>query len=269
MFEGKTVFITGATRGIGRAIALMFAKHKANVVITGKTTEPHPKLENTIHSVAEEVTNLGGGALALQLDIRDESQIKSCVDKTVNTFGGIDILINNASAIQLLPTSEVSSKGYDLMMQINQRGTFLCSQACIPHLKKSSSPHIIIMSPPMDMNPKWFGGHLAYTMSKYGMSMCTLGLSSELKSDGIAVNSLWPQTVIATAAVKNLFPEKYLKGARKPEIMAKAVELIVQKNAEYTGKFLIDEQVLVESGVSELDEYAYVPGNPLQKDLFL
>lgn len=268
--KGRTVFITGATRGIGREIALRCARDGANIVVTGKTAEPHAKLAGTIHSVAAEVEAAGGRALPIQLDVRDESSIQSAVAGTVDTFGGIDILVNNASAIGLTDTLNTPMKRFDLMFGVNVRGTFACSQACIPHLKRSVSAHILNLAPPLNMIPKWFKGHVAYTMSKYGMSMCTLGMAAELAPFGIAVNSLWPRTTIATAAIEVNFPEEILKASRKPAIMADAAHAIFTRDARAaTGNFYIDEDVLREAGVSDFGRYAVTPGGKLFNDLFV
>ena len=267
---GKTLFITGASRGIGREIALRAARDGANVAVAAKTAEPHPKLAGTIHTVAAEIEKAGGKALAIQLDVRDENAVAEAVARTAKTFGGIDILVNNASAISLTPTLATPAKRYDLMMGVNARATFLCSQACIPLLKKSSNPHILTLSPPLSMKAKWFAGHVAYTMSKFGMSMCTLGMAEELKGEGIAVNSLWPQTTIATAAVEVHFPEAILKASRNAQIMADAAHVILTSDARAnTGNFYIDEEVLRRAGVKDFDRYAVTPGVPLFKDLFL
>jgi citronellol/citronellal dehydrogenase len=267
---GKTLFITGSTRGIGREIALRAAGDGANVVITGKTAEPHAKLAGTIHSVAAEVQAAGGTALALQLDVRDEEAIAGAVKRTVETFGGIDILVNNASAISLTPTEATPAKRFDLMMSVNVRATFLCSQACIPHLKRAANPHILALSPPISMKGKWFRGHVAYTISKYGMSMCTLGMAEELRAAGIAVNSLWPRTTIATAAVEVHFPEAILKASRTAAIMADAAHVILTRDARtHTGQFYIDEDVLRNAGQKDFDRYAVAPGTPLFVDLFV
>ena len=267
--QNKTVFITGSSRGIGEAIALRFAKDGANVVIAAKTVEPHPKLPGTIYTVAKSVEQAGGKALPLQMDVRDEQQVQSAIAKTIATFGGIDILINNVSAIYPYPTLKTPMKRFDLMFTCNVRATFLCSQACIPHLKKSTNPHILNIAPPLNMEAKWFKDHLAYTMSKYGMSMCTLGMSAELAHDGIAVNSLWPKTTIATSAVKIFFPTM-LQKSRKPAIMADAAHAIVSRNSKTTtGNFYIDETVLHEEGVEDFDNYALDPTQELQLDLFL
>ena len=268
--KGKTLFITGASRGIGRAIALRAAQDGANVVIASKTSEPHAKLKGTIHSVAAEVDAAGGRALAIQLDVRDEAAIPAAIDATIRAFGGLDILVNNASAIGLTPTLATTAKRFDLMFGVNVRGTFLCSQAAIPHLKMAANPHILTLSPPLAMKPKWFAGHTAYTMSKYGMSMCTLGMAEELKVHGIAVNSLWPHTTIASAAVEVNFPEAVLRASRDASIMSDAAHAILTKpSGDYTGHFCIDEDVLRAEGVTDFDRYAISPGTPLFKDLYI
>ncbi len=267
---GKTLFITGGSRGIGRAIALRAARDGANVAIAAKTSDPHPKLPGTIHSVAKEIEAAGGKALALQLDVRDDAAIAAAVEQAARAFGSLDILVNNASAISLTPTLATPAKRFDLMMAVNARGTFLCSQACIPWLRKAKNPHILNLSPPLNMKPRWFAGHVAYTMSKYGMSMCTLGMSAELRADGIAVNSLWPRTTIATAAVEVHFPEAILKASRHAEIMSDAAHLILTSEARtHTGHFHIDEEVLRTAGVKDFDSYAVTPGTALAQDLFL
>lgn len=269
-FKNKTVFITGASRGIGRAIALKVAEHGANVVILAKTKEPHPKLSGTIDSVAQEVEAKGGKALALQVDVRSDEQVYAAVDQAVKKFGGIDILVNNASAISLTPTLDTQMKRFDLMFGVNVRATFLSSQACLPYLKKSKNPHILTLSPPINMDAKWFADHVAYTMSKYGMSMCTLGMAAEFKKDGIAVNSLWPRTLIATAAVEFNFPKELLDASRTTDIMADAAFAILSKNSkEFTGNFCIDESILKQEGVTNFDKYALKPGVPLQADLYV
>ena len=269
--RGKTLFITGASRGIGKAIALRAARDGANIIVAAKTTEPHPKLPGTIYTAAEEIEKAGGKALACMVDIRDESQVVAAVEKAVAAFGGIDILVNNASAISLTDTVSTPMKRYDLMHGINTRGTFLCSQACIPHLAKSKNPHILNNSPPLSMKAKWFGPHVAYTMAKYGMSMCVLGMAEELKSKGIAVNAIWPRTTIATAAIQNLLGgDAMMKGSRKPEIMADAAYWIFnQPSRECTGNFFIDDEVMKRAGVTDLEQYAVVPGTPLMQDFFL
>jgi citronellol/citronellal dehydrogenase len=268
---GKTLFITGASRGIGKAIALRAARDGANIVIAAKTTEAHPKLPGTIYSAAKEIEEAGGKALPCVVDIRDEAQIAAAVAKAVETFGGIDILINNASAISLTGTVATSMKRYDLMHGVNTRGTFACSQACIPHLRKASNPHILNNSPPLNMEPRWFGPHVAYTRAKFGMSMCVLGMAEELKSEGIAVNALWPRTVIATSAVQNLLGgDETMRGSRTPEIMADAAyEILTKPSREFTGNFCIDDEVLTQSGVTDLSKYQSVPGAELFPDFFL
>jgi len=271
MLKGKTLFITGASRGIGKAIALRAAKDGANIAIAAKTTQPHPKLPGTIYTAAEEIEKAGGKALACVADIRDEAQIAAAVAKTVEVFGGIDILVNNASAISLTGTVDTPMKRYDLMHSVNTRGTFACSQACIPHLKKSSNPHILNNSPPLNMEARWFAPHVAYTMAKYGMSLCVLGMAEELREDGIAVNALWPRTVIATAAVQNLLGgDESIRGSRKPEIMADAAYVILTKpSRSFTGNFCIDEALLRSEGVTDFSKYQVVPGAELFPDLFL
>jgi citronellol/citronellal dehydrogenase len=269
--RGLTVFITGGSRGIGKAIALKLAKEGANIVIASKTAEPHPKLEGTIHSAAAEIEALGAKALALQLDIRYEEQIQAAVEQAVNTFGGIDVLINNASAINLSPAETTESKRFDLMHSINVRGTFLMCKHCIPHLKKGTNPHILNLSPPINLNPKWFAQHLAYTMSKYGMSMIVTGLAEELKPYKIAANALWPKTTIATAAVQNLLGGDFLiQRSRTPDIVADAAFHILSKpSTECTGNFFTDEEVLQKEGVTDFDQYAVNLKELLVRDLFL
>ncbi|HEY7758451.1 MAG TPA: NAD(P)-dependent oxidoreductase [Burkholderiales bacterium] len=267
--KDKTIFITGASRGIGRSIALRCAQDGANIVIVAKTAEPHPKLSGTIHTVAREVEQAGGRALPLQVDIREEEAVFAAVKRTVAAFGGIDILVNNASAIGLTGTLATPIKRYDLMQAINARGTYLCSQACLPHLLKGSNPHILTLSPPLNLNPRWFAAHAAYTISKYGMSMCTLGMAAEFKDRGVAVNSLWPRTTIATAAVEVFFPEA-LASSRKPDIMADAAYLILTRDSRSaTGNFYIDDEVLRAAGVTDLGRYAVTPGVPASPDIFL
>lgn len=268
--QGKTLFITGASRGIGRDIALRCARDGANVVITAKTIEPHPKLPGTIYSVAEEVEAAGGKALPIRLDIRDEAAVQAAVRKAVAEFGGIDILVNNASAIMLAGTLATPMKRFDLMFEVNVRGTYACSQACIPFLAKGRNPHILNLSPPLNMSARWFKDHIAYTMAKYGMSMCTLGMAAEFRSEGVAVNSLWPRTTIATAAIAVNFPEDILKASRKPAIVADAAYAIFNRDSRSaTGNFYIDETVLREQGVTDFDQYAVSPGAKLYTDLFL
>jgi citronellol/citronellal dehydrogenase len=269
--KGKTLFITGASRGIGKAIALRAARDGANVAVAAKTTEAHPKLPGTVFSAVEEIEAAGGKGLACITDIRFEEQVLAAVAKTVSAFGGIDILVNNASAISLTGTLATPMKRYDLMHQVNTRGTFLCSQACVPHLKKASNPHILNLSPPLNMEARWFGPHVAYTMAKFGMSMCVLGMADEFASDGIAVNALWPRTAIATAAVQNLLGgEAAVERCRKPEIMADAAHYILTRpSREFTGKFAIDDEVLRLAGVTDLDQYANQPGGELLPDFFV
>ena len=267
--KGKTLFITGASRGIGLAIALRAARDGANVAVAAKTTAPHPRLPGTIHSAAEEIERAGGKALAIATYIRFDDQILAAVEKTVETFGGIDILVNNASAISLTGTLETPMKRYDLMHQVNARGTYACSQACVLHLKKAANPHILMLSSPLNMKARWFAPHVAYTMAKYGMSMCVLGMAEEFRRDGIAVNALWPRTVIATAAIAML-PGVKTENCRRPEILSDAAHIVLTREARRTtGNFFIDEEVLAEEGVTDLAKYAVKPGAPLLPDLFL
>ena len=269
--NNRTAFITGGSRGIGKAIALKLAKHGYNITIAAKTAEPHPKLDGTIYTAAEEIEKAGGKALPIVVDIREETMVEEAVQKTVDTFGGIDILINNASAIGLTMIEDTTMKRYDLMHNINVRGTFMVSKACIPHLKKGNNPHILTLSPPIDMDPKWFGAHLAYTMSKYAMSMTVIGQSAQLKNHGIASNALWPKTTIATAAVKNLLGgDSLIQVSRKPEIMGDAAfEILNMESKEVTGNFFIDEYVLKDAGIKDFDQYAVNPSMTLMTDLFL
>jgi citronellol/citronellal dehydrogenase len=268
--KGKTIFITGSSRGIGREIAPRCARDGANIVVTGKTAEPHPRLAGTVHSVAAEVQAAGGRALAIPLDVRDAEAIAAAVKQAEATFGGIDALVNNASAIALTGTLATPSKRLDLMLAVNLRATFLCSQACIPPLRRASNPHILNLSPPLRMHPRWFRDHAAYTMAKYGMSMCTLGMAEEFREDGIAVNSLWPRTTIATAAIEVNFPEAILRASRKPAIVADAAYAILTRGSRSaTGNFYIDETVLREEGVTDFERYAVTPGAQLYTDLFL
>ncbi len=271
MWKGRTVFITGASRGIGKAIALRLAKEGANVIVAAKSVEENPKLGGTIFSAAQEIEQAGGKALAVQCDIRFEDQIKNAVDKAVETFGGIDILINNASAIALTPAEQTTPKQFDLMHDINVRGTFFVSQSCIPYLRKSANAHILTLSPPINLSPKWFGNHVAYTMAKYNMTMIALGLAEELKKYKIASNALWPKTTIATAAVKNLLGgDALIKMSRHPEIIAEAAyHILIKPSTECTGNTFIDEEVLALAGIDDLSEYAVVPGGQLYTDLFL
>ena len=272
---GKTLFVSGGSRGIGLAIAVRAARDGANVVIAAKTAEPNPKLPGTIHSAAAEIEQAGGRALPVVCDIRDESSVRAAVEAAVRHFGGTDILLNNASAISLTGTLATPMKRFDLMFGVNVRGTYLCSQACLPHLKQSAgrnrNPHILTLSPPLNLDPKWFRDHVAYTMAKYGMSLCVLGMAEEFRDDGIAVNALWPRTVIATAALA-MIPgaREQLDRTRRPEIMADAAHAILTRDARATtGNFFIDDEVLRESGVTDFDVYAVKPGMPLLPDLFL
>lgn len=269
-FANKTIFITGASRGIGKAMALRLAKEGANIVIAAKSVEEDPRLGGTIYSAAEEVEAAGGKALAVQVDIRDEEQIQKAVQLAVDKFGGLDGLINNASAIQLSPTTQTETKRFDLMHSINVRGTFLVAKHCIPHLQKGKNPHIITLSPPINLNPKWLGGHIAYTTTKYSMSLLALGWAAEFK-DQIASNALWPKTTIDTAAVRNLLGgEALAKMSRTPEILADAVYYIMRKPvSQCSGNTFIDEEVFAAEGISNLDQYAVVPGGPLYPDLFV
>ena len=271
----KVIFISGSSRGIGREVAIRCARDGAKLIITGKTAEPHAKLPGTIHSVAEEVVQAGGQALAIQLDVRDERAIQDAVAQAAAHFGGIDILVNNASAISLTPTLDTPARRLDLMWDVNMRATFLLSQACIPHLQHAANPHILTFSPPLNFDAKWFAPHLAYSMSKFGMSLCTLGLAREFAAKGadgkgIAVNCLWPRTTIATAAIEFNFPEAILRASRKPAIMADAAyQILTQPYAAATGQYFLDEDVLRAAGVSEFEQYAVSPGTPLFGDLFL
>jgi citronellol/citronellal dehydrogenase len=271
----KTLLITGGSRGIGLAIALRAARDGANVTIAAKTTVPHPKLPGTIFTAAEEIERAGGRALAVECDIRDEAAVRSAVEQTVHRFGGLDILVNNASAISLTGTLETPMKRFDLMMGVDVRGTFLCSQACLPHLLQAAraggNPHILTLSPPLNMDPKWFAPHVAYTIAKYGMSMCVLGMAEEFRGNGIGVNALWPRSVIATSAIA-MIPgaSEQVDGMRKPEIVADAAHAILVRDARTTtGRFFIDEEALAEAGVTDLSTYAVKPGTPLLPDLFL
>jgi citronellol/citronellal dehydrogenase len=266
---GKTIFISGASRGIGLAIALRAARDGANIVIAAKTDAPHPKLPGTIHTAAAEIEAAGGHALPLAVDIRFEDQVYAAVEQAVRRFGGIDILVNNASAISLSGTLQTPMKRFDLMMGVNLRGTFLCSQACLPHLAKASNPHILTLSPPLDMRAKWFAPCVAYTMAKYGMSMCVLGMAEEFRPEGIAVNALWPRTIIATVALQ-VIPGAEPERGRKPEIMADAAwHILTRDSHSTTGNFFIDEEVLAGAGVTDFSGYAVSPGTKLRRDLFL
>jgi citronellol/citronellal dehydrogenase len=269
--KGKTLFISGASRGIGLAIALRAARDGANIAIAAKTVDPNPKLPGTIFTAAAEIEAAGGKALPLACDIRFEEQVQDAVAKTVERFGGIDACINNASAISLTPTTKTDMKRYDLMQQINARGTFVCSKATIPFLARAANPHILNLAPPLDMQARWFKNHVAYTMAKFGMSMCTLGMSAELAEQGIAVNSLWPLTTIDTAAVRNILGGDALaKVSRKPEVVADAaVAILSRPSKECTGNFFIDEEVLLAEGVTDFSQYAFDPGGPLMPDFFV
>jgi citronellol/citronellal dehydrogenase len=267
----KTLFITGGSRGIGLAIALRAARDGANIAIAAKTSEANPKLPGTIHTAAAEIEQEGGKALPIVCDIRFEDQVIAAVEQTAKRFGGIDICINNASAISLTPTVQTDMKRYDLMHQINGRGTFLTSKTCIPYLKKAENPHILMLSPPLDLNPKWFAGHVAYTIAKYNMSLCVLGMAPELKPHGIAVNALWPRTTIATAAVANLLGgDKLMRASRKADILADAAHLILTKpSREFSGNFCIDDTLLWENGKREFDHYRIDPSEDLAPDFFV
>jgi citronellol/citronellal dehydrogenase len=270
-FQNKTVLITGGTRGIGKAIALRLAKEGANIVIAAKSVEENAKLGGTIFTAAAEVEAAGGKALAVQCDIRFEDQIQNVVDKTIVTFGGLDILINNASAISLTGTEQTEPKRFDLMHDINVRGTFFVTKACIPHLKKSTNPHILTLSPPINLDPKWFDKHVAYTLTKFNMSMMTIGWAKEFAKDRIAANSLWPRTTIDTAAVRNLLGGQVLANmSRTVDIIADAVYYVLrQPSGECTGNLFVDEQVLAKEGVTDLSKYSVVPGAQLYTDLFV
>ena len=266
---GKTLFITGASRGIGLAIALRAARDGANIVIAAKSAVANPKLPGTIHSAAAEVAAAGGKALALQVDIRDEAQVRAAAARAAEHFGGIDIVINNASAIWLAGTADTPMKRFDLMHQVNTRGTFLVTQSCLPYLERAANPHVLMLSPPLNLDPKWFAPHTAYTIAKYGMSLCVLGMSAEFAPLGIAVNALWPRTVIATAAI-GMIDGVRAENCRRPAIVADAAHAILTRPArDYTGHFAIDEAVLRETGISNFDGYAVRAGMPLLPDLFL
>lgn len=272
--RGKTLFISGASRGIGLAIAVRAAKDGANIAIAAKSDQPNPRLPGTIHTAAEAIEAAGGKALPMQVDIRDENAVAEAVKKTAAHFGSVDILVNNASAISLTSTLDTPMKRFDLMFGVNTRGTFVCSQACIPYLKESAkagrNPHILNLSPPLSMKPRWFGPHVAYTMAKYGMSMCVLGMAEEFRADGIGINALWPRTVIATAAL-NVIALADPKKGRKPEIMADAAHVILTRDPRgCTGNFFIDDEVLASAGTTDLDQYAVTPGNKqFQPDFFV
>ena len=269
--KGKTLFITGASRGIGLAIAVRAAQDGANVAIAAKTAEVHPKLPGTIYTAAQEVEKAGGNALPLVCDIRFEEQVVAAVEKTVASFGGIDVCVNNASAISLTGTLQTDMKRYDLMNQINARGTYLVSRSCIPHLKRAANPHVLMLSPPLDMAAKWFKSHTAYTMAKFGMSMCVLGMSAEFADEGIAFNALWPRTGIATAAIRNaLAGDAGMLMCRTPEILADAAYLVFNQRAkDFTGNFLIDDTFLAANGVTDFDRYRVDPTKALMPDFFV
>ncbi len=269
--KGRTLFITGASRGIGLAIGLRAARDGANVAIAAKTDQPHPKLDGTIYTAAEVIRAAGGRALPLVVDVREEQAVRGALDRTAEEFGGIDIVVNNASAIALTRTPQTDMKRFDLMHQINARGTYMVSKFALPHLEKSDNPHILMLSPPLDMAEKWFAPHLAYSMAKFGMSLCVLGLAGELRKQGIAVNALWPRTTIATAAVKNLLGgEALIQASRTPEILADAAHAVFLKPARaFTGRFLIDDSFLAEEGVTDFSKYRVTPAIPLAPDFFV
>jgi citronellol/citronellal dehydrogenase len=269
--KGKTLFITGSSRGIGLAIALRAARDGANIVIAAKTEQPHPKLPGTIYTAAEDINRAGGNALPLAVDVRDEAMVQDAIEKTVGRFGRLDIVVNNASAIQLTPVTSTDMRRFDLMHQINTRGTFMVSKYAIPHLEKSDNPHILMLSPPLDMREKWFAPHTAYSIAKFGMSLVVLGLAGELRSKGIAVNALWPRTTIATAAVKNLLGgDQVVNRSRTPEILADAAYCVFRKPAHgFSGNFLIDDTFLAAEGVTNFDRYRVDPHQPLLQDFFV
>jgi citronellol/citronellal dehydrogenase len=270
--EGQTLFISGASRGIGLAIAVRAARDGANVALIAKTAEPHPKLEGTVYTAAEAIEAAGGRALPIVGDIRDDQQVADAVEATVEKFGGIDIAINNASAINLSGTEAMDMKRYDLMQDINTRGTYVVSKACVPHLKRSGNPHVLTLSPPISLQPRWLGGHIAYTIAKYGMSLCTLGMAEEFRGDGIAFNALWPKTLVATAAVQNLLGgDAAMAKSRKPEIVADAAYAVLTRDSrQYTGNLALVEDVLAEEGVTDLSVYSYGGSDAeLQADLFV
>jgi citronellol/citronellal dehydrogenase len=266
---GKTLFITGASRGIGLAIALRAARDGANIAIAAKTATPHPKLPGTIHTAAEDIVKAGGQALPLEVDVRDEASVKDAIALTALEFGGIDIVVNNASAIALTDVAHTDLKRFDLMHQVNTRGTFLVSKHAIPHLEKAANPHILMLSPPLDMKEKWFAPHTAYTIAKFGMSMVVLGLAGELRAKGIAVNALWPRTTIATAAIQNLLGGDAMRRSRRPDIVADAACRIFAKPASFSGHFLIDDSFLAAEGVADFEPYRVDPDTPLAPDFFV
>jgi citronellol/citronellal dehydrogenase len=269
--SGKTLFVTGASRGIGLAIALRAARDGANVAIAAKTAEPHKHLPGTIYTAAEEIEKAGGKALPLIVDVRDDANVYDAVEQTVAKFGGIDICVNNASAISLTGTEATDMKRYDLMNQINARGTFLTSKACLPHLKRAANPHVLMLSPPLDMAPRWFAGHVAYSMAKFGMSMCVLGMAEEYRADGVAFNALWPRTGIATAAIRfALAGDEGMKACRTVDIMADAAHAIFEKPAKsFSGNFLIDDSFLYAEGERDFEKYRVDPNTPLMADFFV
>lgn len=268
--NGKTLFITGASRGIGKAIALRAARDGANIVVASKTDQPHPRLEGTIHSAVEEIHAAGGKGLAIRMDVRDDDQVDAAVEQAVAHFGGIDILVNNASAIMLKGTLDLPMRRFDLMFEANVRGSYTTARAAVPHLLKATNPHVLNLSPPLNLNPDWFAQHVAYTMSKYGMSMCVLGMAEEFRQQGVAFNALWPRTVIATAALNQLGDVVSPDHCRTPEIMADAAhEILCRDSRSCTGNFFLDENVLRAAGMKNFDHYSVKPGMPLMKDLFL
>ena len=269
--KDRTLFITGASRGIGKAIALRAAKDGANIVVAAKTAEAHPRLPGTVYSAAEEIEAAGGNALPLVVDIRDEDRVEAAVTEAVEHFGGIDVCVNNASAIFLAGTLQTPMKRFDLMHQVNVRGTYVTSRACLPYLLKSENPHILNLSPPLNFEERWFAPHVGYSIAKYGMSLCVLGMAGEFRSAGVGVNALWPRTTIATAAITNLLGgEAMMKSSRTPDIMGDAAHAILTRNArECTGNFFIDDDVLAEAGVTDLDRYAVDPNTPLTPDFFV
>jgi citronellol/citronellal dehydrogenase len=269
--KGKTLFISGGSRGIGLAIAKRAARDGANVVIAAKTGEPHPKLPGTVHTAAEEIEAAGGRALPVVCDIRNDGEVEEAVAQAVDEFGGIDICVNNASAISLTPTLDTPMRRFDLMHQVNTRGTFLVSKTCIPHLKRAANPHILNLSPPLEMKAKWFAPHVAYSIAKYGMSLCVLGMAEELREHGIAVNALWPRTTIATAAVQNLLGgDEIMRRSRKPEIMGDAAHaILIRDSRNFSGNFCIDDEILESAGITDLSGYAVDPGAELVPDFFV